>query len=165
MIPIISFVGRSNSGKTTYLIKFIKNLKKRGYEVAVIKHHHDNFEIDHPGKDTWLHAEAGAKVVMISSPCKMAMIQKVEQEYTLEELAAQIKNVDLIITEGYKHGNTKKIEVARSDISKALVCDEKDLFAIVTDLKIKSFVPSFDFNNVDDLADFVIENVLISSTD
>lgn len=160
MIPVISFVGRSNSGKTTYLIKLISELKKRGYKVAVIKHHHGDFNIDHPGKDTWRHAEAGADVVMISSPNKMAMIQKNQQELSLEDLICHISNVDLIITEGYKREEIPKIEVLRSAVSKDLVCAERDLIAIVTDVQMAFSVPTFDLENVNKLADFLVEKLI-----
>lgn len=160
MIPVISFVGRSNSGKTTYLIKLISELKKRGYKVAVIKHHHGDFNIDHPGKDTWRHAEAGADVVMISSPNKMAMIQKNQQELSLEDLICHISNVDLIITEGYKREEIPKIEVLRSAVSKDLVCAERDLIAIVTDVQMAFSVSTFDLENVNKLADFLVEKLI-----
>jgi molybdopterin-guanine dinucleotide biosynthesis protein B len=84
MIPVISIVGRSNCGKTTYLEKLISEMKRRGYKVGIIKHDVHGFEIDQPGKDTWRHAQAGADVVCISSPQKMAMIKQVKQELSLD---------------------------------------------------------------------------------
>ena len=102
MIPVFSVVGsKSNVGKTTVLCNIIRELKARGYRVATIKHDLHGFDIDHPGKDTWLHAEAGADIVSISSSKKMAIIEKLEEEYTLDEMIEKIKNVDIIITEGY----------------------------------------------------------------
>ncbi|HHU33060.1 MAG: molybdopterin-guanine dinucleotide biosynthesis protein B [Zhaonellaceae bacterium] len=162
MIPIISFVGRSNSGKTTYIVKLIRELKSRGYRVAVIKHHHGQFQFDQPRKDTWLHAEAGADVVMISSPHKMAMIQKTEKELTLEEITSYLSNVDLLITEGYKKANIPKIEIIRSAVSSSPMCAEKDLLAIITDLNTKFSVPRFDFENVSQLTDFLLQKLQIS---
>jgi molybdopterin-guanine dinucleotide biosynthesis protein B len=162
MIPIISFVGRSNSGKTTYIVKLIRELKSRGYRVAVIKHYHGQFQFDQPRKDTWLHAEAGADVVMISSPHKMAMIQKTEKELTLEEITSYLSNVDLLITEGYKKANIPKIEIIRSAVSSSPMCAEKDLLAIITDLNTKFSVPRFDFENVSQLTDFLLQKLQIS---
>ena len=81
MIPVLSIVSsRSNIGKTTAICKIILELKSRGYRVATIKHHGHDFEIDKPGKDTFLHAEAGADIVVLSSPKKMALIEKRERE-------------------------------------------------------------------------------------
>jgi len=164
MVPIISFVGRANSGKTTFLVKLIQELKQRGYRVAVLKHHHGDFEFDRPGKDTWLHAEAGADIVMISSPSKMAMIKKIEQELSLKELVLYASGVDLIITEGYKHENASKIEILRSAISKEPVCNETDLLAIVTDVRTEFSIPKFALEDVNAVADFLIDNLNIQKS-
>ncbi|HEX3015676.1 MAG TPA: molybdopterin-guanine dinucleotide biosynthesis protein B, partial [Desulfobacteria bacterium] len=98
MTPVISIVGKSNVGKTTLIEKLIAELKRRGFKVATVKHDVHGFEIDIPGKDTWRHAQAGADVVVISSPQKLAMINRVEQELELDQICAQVQGVDLIIT-------------------------------------------------------------------
>ena len=66
MPPIISIVGKSNSGKTTFLEKVVRELKRRGYRVAVVKHSTHDIKIDQPGKDTWRLAQAGSDVVVFS---------------------------------------------------------------------------------------------------
>ena len=112
-IPIICVVGRSAAGKTTLLEKLIPELKSRGYRVGTIKHHaHPGFEIDHPGKDTWRHARAGSDHVVIAALDKIASVRPVDREPTLDEVAATISEVDLILTEGYKRSGEPKIEVA-----------------------------------------------------
>lgn len=113
MIPVVSFIGRSNSGKTTYLEKLIPEMKRRGFKVAVIKHDAHGFEMDRPGKDTWRHARAGADVVCIAAPGKMAMISRLEEQLPLRELARRIEGVDIILTEGFKAEALIKIEVLR----------------------------------------------------
>ena len=134
MIPVISIVGKSNSGKTTLTEKLLRELKARGYRVATIKHDVHGFDIDRPGKDTWRHAEAGADVVVISSPAKLAMIRKNERELTLDEVIARIDGVDLIITEGYKRGDKPKIEVFQSALHDEILCqDDPTLFALAAD--------------------------------
>ncbi|MEK7353838.1 MAG: molybdopterin-guanine dinucleotide biosynthesis protein B, partial [Chloroflexota bacterium] len=116
-IPFVSIVGKSDVGKTTFLEKLIRELKGRGYRVAVIKHDCHGFDIDHPGKDTWRMAEAGSDVVVISSPNKMAMIKRTDHELSLDELEARIMGgVDIILTEGYKHGDKPKIEISRKAV-------------------------------------------------
>jgi molybdopterin-guanine dinucleotide biosynthesis protein B len=122
LVPIISVVGKSKVGKTTLLEKLLPEIKKRGYRVAVIKHDVHGFDIDRPGKDTWKHARAGADIVVISSPQKMAIIEKVDREKTLAEIASKLDHVDLIITEGYKRQDKPKIEVFRSEVSDTLLC-------------------------------------------
>jgi len=158
MIPVVSVVGKSDMGKTTLLERLIPELKSRGYRVAVIKHDAHSFDIDHPGKDTWRHAKAGADVVVISSPAKIAMICKVEEEKKLDEIAAMIQDVDLIITEGYKRGNKPKIEVFRAARGeKELLCQPEELIAVASDMHFDIGVPVFALDDVVGLA-FLIEN-------
>ena len=156
MIPVVSIVGiKSKVGKTTVICKIISELKNRGYKVGVIKHDVHGFEIDHPGKDTWLHAQAGADVVSISSHEKMAIIEKVEREYSLDEMIGKINNVDIILTEGYKQENKPKIEVFRKDVSEELYSKEEDLIAIITDTYFELDIPQFSFSKVDKIVDLL----------
>ncbi|QDR81078.1 molybdopterin-guanine dinucleotide biosynthesis protein B [Sporomusa termitida] len=143
MIPIISVVGRSNSGKTTYLEKLIGELKYRGHKVAVIKHHHNDFEIDVPGKDTWRHTQAGADTVCLVSPAKVAMIRKTDQELPLDQIAGFIDNVDIIITEGYKQEPKPKIEVYRQAAGNQPLGAKPELLAVVSDTILYKDVPHF----------------------
>lgn len=162
MIPVFSVVGsKSNVGKTTVICNIIRELKTRGYKVATIKHHAHNFDIDHPQKDTWLHGEAGADIVSISSPEKMAIIEKVEEEYTLDEMIKKIKNVDIIITEGYKHGDKQKLEVFRKEIGEELNSKDEDLFAIVTNRIFHKDIPQFDFDQIEELVDLIEKRFLL----
>lgn len=152
-IPIICIVGRSNVGKTTLLEKLIPALRRRGYRVATIKHHsHPDFEIDQPGKDTWRHAQAGSDHVIIAAPDKVASIRRVEQEPTLDELAATIRDVDIILTEGYKRSDKPKIEVVRAARSSEPICTPQELVALATDVPIALEVPQFELNDAEGLA-------------
>ncbi len=102
-IPIISIIGKSKSGKTTLLEKLIAEVKRRGYRVATIKHHsHPGLDIDRPGKDSWRHTRAGSDHVIVAPPDKLASYRLLERELTLDEVAANVKDVDIILTEGYK---------------------------------------------------------------
>ncbi|HWR40908.1 MAG TPA: molybdopterin-guanine dinucleotide biosynthesis protein B [Patescibacteria group bacterium] len=160
MVPVISLVGRSNSGKTTYLEKLVAEMKHRGYRVAVIKHDVHGFEMDKPGKDTWRHAQAGADVVCISSPQKMAMIKKVEQELLLDQVLDYIDGVDIIFTEGYKRENKPKVEVFREAAGYEPLCAKEDLLAMVTDRHLYDDVPEFGLDDPAPLANFLEERVL-----
>ncbi|HUU49837.1 MAG TPA: molybdopterin-guanine dinucleotide biosynthesis protein B [Nitrospinota bacterium] len=162
MIPIVSIVGKSDSGKTTLMEKLIPELKNRGYRVATIKHHIHGFEIDKEGKDTWRHTKAGADEVVISSPNKLAIIKVVDKEYTLDKIGSSIiKDVDIILTEGYKKGDKPKIEVFRSEVHKELLCtDEDNLIAIVSDRRFDRGVPCFDINDIKGLADLLEKTFL-----
>ena len=136
-IPIVSFVSAcSGVGKTTLLEKVVVILKQRGLRLAVIKHDAHRFEMDHPGKDTWRLAQAGADVVAISSPEKVALLEKVPSEKSLDEVAAMIFGVDLILTEGFKQGGKPKIEVYRAELQKPLASLAEELLAIAGDTSL-----------------------------
>ncbi|MBI4595043.1 MAG: molybdopterin-guanine dinucleotide biosynthesis protein B [Candidatus Tectomicrobia bacterium] len=165
MIPIISIVGKSNSGKTTLIEKLIPLLKARGYRICTIKHDTHGFDIDREGKDTWRHAQAGAAGVIISSPFKIAMIKQVERERSLDELAELFgPDVDLILTEGFKRGKKPKIEVSRSEVPGELICDTNDnLVAIASNHDWDRGVPCFNINDAEALAEFIEKNFLFPS--
>ncbi|HHY28984.1 MAG TPA: molybdopterin-guanine dinucleotide biosynthesis protein B [Desulfitobacterium dehalogenans] len=156
MIPVVSIVGQhSNSGKTTLLVKLLTEAKNRGWRVAAVKHDVHGFEMDKPGKDTWRFAQAGADVVAISSPEKMAIIEKVQEEQTLAQVLERINNVDIIFTEGYKHGNQPRIEVFRSEVHQELLSKPEQLIAIASDVQFELGVPCFDLDDAQGICDFL----------
>jgi molybdopterin-guanine dinucleotide biosynthesis protein B len=136
MNPIIAIVGRSNSGKTALIEQLIPEFIKRGYRVATIKHHDKDFDIDHEGKDTWRHKQAGAQSVIIASPHKIAVIEDTSQDLSLDELATHfIRQADIIIAEGFKRDRHPKIEVFRQEgHSHPLATELKNVIAVVSDV-------------------------------
>ncbi len=155
-IPLLSIVGRSGSGKTTLLEKLIPELKRRGYRVAVIKHHpHPGAAFDLPGKDTWRLAQAGADHVVLAAPDQVLHRRSLAAELPLEALTAGIGDVDLILTEGYKHGPAPKIEVNRREHSATLVLPPEALLAVVSDQRFDLPLPRFDLDDVRGLADLI----------
>jgi len=159
MIPIISIVGKSKSGKTTLIENLVPELKRRGYRVGTIKHDVHGFQLDREGKDTWRHAQAGVDTVVISSPQKAACIKKVDEELTIDELVCQfLSDVDIVLTEGYKRQDKPKIEVFRPETGGEPLCvDDDALLAIVSDAKTQIDSPHFHPHDVCKLADFIIE--------
>ena len=157
MIPIVSIVGKSDSGKTTLIEKLLPELTRRGYRIATIKHDTHGFEVDREGKDSWRHKQAGAHTVIISSPRKVALIRDVEKDLTLEEIRGRlIQDVDLIISEGYKKDVQPKIEIFRKEVHKELLCAlEDNLVAIVSNQPFQIGVPCFDLDDMKGLGDFV----------
>lgn len=155
MIPVISVVGYSNSGKTTMLLKIISELKSRGYRVATVKHHHGDFDIDIPGKDTWRHREAGADTVVLASPVKVAVIEQTLAELSLDEIIGKISDVDIIITEGYKKGNKPKIEVFRSSVHTELITPKEQLLAVASDVDFPG-IPTFGLDDAAGIVDFLV---------
>ncbi|ODA42480.1 molybdopterin-guanine dinucleotide biosynthesis protein B [Desulfosporosinus sp. BG] len=155
-IPVISIVGaKSNSGKTTLLEKIIREAKRRGWRVATLKHDVHGFEMDQPGKDTWRHAQAGADVVAISSPHKIAIIESVTGDQSLDEVLARIQGVDVIFTEGYKHGNKPKIEVYRSAVHQELFSNPEELIAIASDIAFDNGIPCFGLDDAQGICDLI----------
>jgi molybdopterin-guanine dinucleotide biosynthesis protein B len=163
-IPIISIVGKSGSGKTTLVEKLIPELKKRGYRVGTIKHNAHGFQIDHEGKDSWRHKKAGADLTIISSAHLIALIEDVHRDMSIDEIREKyVKNVDIILSEGYKGNPFPKIEVYRSALKRELLCQKEDnLLAIASDTKINAGVPCLDINDTKTIVD-LIENQFLKS--
>lgn len=162
MVPILSIVGSSDSGKTTFIERLIPELNRLGYRVGTVKHDVHGFEMDREGKDTWRHARAGASSIAISSPSQAALIRKVGGEMELDELVARLFwDMDLILTEGYKRERFPKIEVFRKAVADAPICSDRDnLFAMVTDDAVTTSAPVFGFDEAARLAEFIADRYL-----
>ncbi|MBI2369516.1 MAG: molybdopterin-guanine dinucleotide biosynthesis protein B [Deltaproteobacteria bacterium] len=161
-IPIVSIVGRSGSGKTTLLERLIPELRDRGVRVATIKHDAHGFEIDRVGKDTWRHRHAGATVAILSSGRLVATFQDVTEDLTLEMLRGRfVRDVDLILAEGYRREDHPKIEVYRAALGPGLLCGAADrLLAVVADAPVETEAPCFGHEDVKAIADLIETEVL-----
>ena len=160
VIPIVSVVGKSGVGKTTFLEKLIAELKRRGHRVATVKHDVHGFEIDQPGKDSWRLAQAGSDSVVIASPQRLALIKHLDGEMPLGEIIALLTDVDIILTEGYKRGDAPKIEVARRGRGGELLCTPDELVAIVSDQPFDLDVPQFGLDDAAGIVDLLKERFL-----
>ena len=158
--PVVSVVGKSNVGKTTFIEKLVREIKRRHYKVATIKRDVHGFEVDRPGKDSWRHAQAGSDCVVISSHEKLAMIQKLDDELPIDEVVSRLPEVDIVLTEGYKRQNKPKIEVSRREMGSDLLCNEEELICIATDQVHDMRVPQF---GLDDAAGVInlLENLYL----
>ena len=161
MIPLVSIVGHSQVGKTFLLERLIPELKQRGYRIATIKHHPHDFEIDKPGKDTWRYMQSGSDTAVISSPEKIALIKKVDHDYTLAELQKLIGNeYDLIIVEGFKRSDAPKIEVHRAARGEELIFSADELIAVATDEKLNISTPQYSLEDISGIVNFIVEKYL-----
>lgn len=162
MKPVISIVGKSDSGKTTLLEGLIDILKQRGHRVAVIKHSGEDFEFDQMGKDSWRFSQAGSKVSAISSARKLAVFRNLDNDLSPQDLPNFIgDDYDLILTEGFKKSSHPKIEVHRQEQGKELLSPAQQLLAVVTDEPLDVAVPQFSKDEVSKIAD-LIENTLLA---
>ncbi len=162
MIPIVSIVGKSDSGKTTLIEKLVPELSRRGYRVATVKHDVHGFEVDREGKDSWRHKKAGAHTVVISSPMKVAVIRDVDHDADLNEIRDRyIRDVDLILSEGFKRNSQPKIEVSRKEKHRDLLCTREDnLLAVASNQPFAIGVPCLDLNDAAGLVDLIEEGIL-----
>jgi len=156
--PVVSVVGNSGAGKTTFLEKMIPEMINRGLKVGTIKHHvHGRFEMDTPGKDSWRHKRAGASTTVISSPYRIGMVMDVKYDHSLDELVPFFSGMDIILTEGYKQDHKPKLEIFRPEITKEPLCkNDKNLLALISDSTIDLGVPVFSTHDIMEVADFLI---------
>ncbi len=133
---IIGLAGWSGAGKTTLLTRLIPRLIARGLSVSTIKHAHHAFDVDKPGKDSFLHRAAGATEVLVASSARFALMHELRgaAEPELPDLLWRMQKVDLLIVEGFKRFGHAKIEVHRAANAKPfLFPDDPAIAAIATD--------------------------------
>ncbi|MBN2284653.1 MAG: molybdopterin-guanine dinucleotide biosynthesis protein B [Deltaproteobacteria bacterium] len=158
-IPILSIVGRSNSGKTTLIEKLVRRLVGEGYRVATIKHNRGGFDIDHEGKDSWRHKQAGARMTVLASPGRVAVIEDVGRDLSIGELRERyVHDVDIIIVEGFKANPYPKIEVSRSVTGQELLCSVDDnLIGVATDRPVVPGMTRFDIDDIEPLFEHIVD--------
>jgi molybdopterin-guanine dinucleotide biosynthesis protein B len=156
-IPILCFVGRSNSGKTTLIERLIPELVKAGYKVATIKHAGHGFDLDTEGKDSWRHKRAGASTVMVLSKGSLAMFADVNDDIKVSELRDRFldQSLDLIIAEGWKSEGFPKIVVVRDQLGEVPVSQD-GLLAVLSNRKIDVKVPLIDPDDIPALAALIV---------
>ncbi|MEO7391241.1 MAG: molybdopterin-guanine dinucleotide biosynthesis protein B [Ramlibacter sp.] len=162
----VAFAGFSGSGKTTLVEHLIPAFKLRGLRVSVVKHAHHKFDIDHPGKDTYRHREAGAFEVVVASDRRLALMREFERpsRLTVHQLISELYDgVDWVLVEGFKESNLLKIEVWRADSGRPALYPEDDfVVAIATDsperLPQSTLRPVLDLNNPDAVAQWLVDN-------
>jgi molybdopterin-guanine dinucleotide biosynthesis protein B len=160
---VIGFCGYSGSGKTTLVEQLIARLRLAGLRVSVVKHAHHEFDIDHEGKDSWRHRQAGAFEVVIASNRRLAKIREYPspEEPSVEQLLAELVDCDWVLVEGFKHAPLAKIEVWRAATGKpAQYPNDPFVIAVATDrastLPAPTGLPVFDLDDADAIAQFIL---------
>jgi molybdopterin-guanine dinucleotide biosynthesis protein B len=143
-MKVIGLAGWSGAGKTTLLTRVIPHLLSQGLRVSVIKHAHHSFDVDVPGKDSWVHRQSGATEVLVSSGKRWALMRELRgaPEPRLPELLKKMSPVDLVIVEGFKSEPHRKIEVHRAANGKAVLFpDDPGIVGIATDAELETTLP------------------------
>ncbi len=163
---VIGFCGYSGAGKTTLVEQLIVRLRLAGQRVSVVKHAHHDFDIDHEGKDSWRHRQAGAFEVVIASNRRLAKIREFAavEEPTVDQLVGELVDCDWVLVEGFKNAPLPKIEVWRGGDRQARPLSPVDpdfVIAIATDsaaasLPASTNLPVFDLDDGDGIAAFIL---------
>lgn len=159
-MEIFGIVGWKNSGKTGLMERLVSEITGRGFRVSTIKHAHHAFDIDHPGKDSHRHRQAGASEVLLASSKRWALMAELRDmpEPTLTDLLAHLSPVDLVLIEGYKRDSHNKIEAHRAVTGNPLIAtDDSTILALASDTQHSGFDrPVLHLDATKEIADFIL---------
>jgi molybdopterin-guanine dinucleotide biosynthesis protein B len=158
-MKVIGFAGWSGSGKTTLVEQVIGLLEQRGFAVSLIKHAHHEFDIDHSGKDSHRHRNAGCREVLVTSARRWAMVHELrnEPELTLDQALARLSPCDIVLVEGYKQAPIAKIEVWRQENGKPqLFPNDPHIIAVASNRPVETRLPQLDLDQPAVIADFIV---------
>jgi len=154
MTKVLQVVGYKNTGKTTLVCHIIKAFAEQGWKVGSIKHDAHEFEVDHEGKDTWKHREAGASVVAITSKSKTAIMEN--RPTSLEQLIERMHGLDLIIVEGYKSENYPKLVLVKDEPSSIITEEASNILAICSWIPLQhETLPVIDINDLESIIQLI----------
>ncbi|MBU2645183.1 molybdopterin-guanine dinucleotide biosynthesis protein B [bacterium] len=166
-VKFVSFVGRSNSGKTTLITRLIPILQKKRITIGTIKHTHHSAEFDKPGKDSWRHRQAGSEQVLLLSHDQLALYRSHTSAQPLAETVQQwFSEFDLVISEGFKYEDGLKIEVFRQATEKTpLYIDPSfGIQALVSDITPERDITHFKFEDLDMISNWILEKTEIKTS-
>jgi molybdopterin-guanine dinucleotide biosynthesis protein MobB len=163
--PVLGFCGYSGTGKTTLLTRLIPRLREAGLRLALVKHAHHSFDIDHPGKDSYELRKAGADQVLVASRQRIAYVKErrsYSQEPHLRDILPYIdrQRLDLILVEGFKHEAVSKVELYRPSLGKPMLHPtDRNVIAVVSDepFTLARDLPCLDLNAPEEVARFILQ--------
>ena len=164
-MKVFGFAGWSGSGKTTLIEKLIPLFVERGLHVSLLKHAHHTFDVDHPGKDSCRHRQAGAAEVLVTSSPRWVLMHELRggKEPTFEEQIAHLSPCDLLIVEGYKFAPIPKLEVWRAQTGEGLLHpNDPHIVAVASDAKVETTVPLLELNAHERIAAFVLGHLKLA---
>ena len=161
-MKIYGVVGWKNAGKTGLMERLVTEITSRGISVSTIKHAHHSFDVDHEGKDSFRHRQAGATEVLLASRNRFALMHELrqEQEPSLDDLLPRLSPVDLVLIEGYKRDSHPKVEAHRAETGNPLIAPgDPTIRAVASDTPLTLDRPVFDLNDTAAIADFILAEV------
>ena len=161
-MKIFGVTGWKNSGKTGLMERLITEFTARGLTVSSIKHAHHSFDIDHPGRDSYRHRDAGARQVLLASRNRWALMHELrdEDEPSLGDLLKQLSPVDLVLIEGYKRDRHPKIEAHRKETGQPLIAPEDEtIVAVASDTPVSVDRPVLNLNDTAAIANFIAQHL------
>ena len=161
-MKLYGIVGWKNAGKTGLMERLVSEITGRGFTVSTVKHAHHSFDVDHPGKDSHRHRQAGASEVLLASRHRVALMQELrgEEEPALEHLLERLSPVDLVLIEGYKRDLHPKVEAHRSETGNPLIAlTDETVTAVASDTPLALDRPVFDLNDTRAIADYILAEV------
>lgn len=157
---VLGIAGWSGAGKTTLLKMLLPLLVSRGLRVATLKHAHHEFDVDVPGKDSWVHRRAGASEVIVSSARRWVQMHELADapEPPLVDLLAKFSPCDLVLVEGFKRERHPKLEVHRPALGKPLLFpDDPHILVVASDASLEgAHPPLVDLNDIAAVATAVL---------
>lgn len=159
---VYGVVGWKNAGKTGLMERLVTNITARGFSISTVKHAHHSFDVDHAGKDSYRHREAGATQVLLASRNRIALMHELREapQPPLENLLEQLAPVDLVLVEGYKRDAHPKIEAHRAVTGNPLIApDDPTIHAVASDTPVTLDRPVFDLDDTRTIADFILAEV------
>lgn len=166
-MKIYGVTGWKNAGKTGLMERLVTEMTARGLRVSTVKHAHHRFDVDHPGRDSYRHREAGAHQVMLSSRNRWALMTELrgQDEPPLSELLARLDPVDLVLIEGYKRDTHPKVEAWRAETENPLIAPgDPTIRAVASDRALDLDRPVFDLDDTSAIADFILSEVGLSGS-
>ncbi|WP_424177467.1 molybdopterin-guanine dinucleotide biosynthesis protein B [Yoonia sp. TsM2_T14_4] len=161
-MKIYGIVGYKNAGKTGLMERLVTEITGRGISVSTLKHAHHSFDVDHPGKDSHRHRQAGAQQVLLASRDRWALMSELRgaAEPPLADLLRLLSPVDLVLIEGYKRDAHPKVEAFRAVTGNPLIAlDDPTVRAVASDTTLTLDRPVFDLNDTAAIADFILSEV------
>ena len=161
-MKIYGIVGYKNAGKTGLMERLVTEITGRGISVSTLKHAHHTFDVDHPGKDSYRHRQAGAQQVLLASGTRWALMSELRgaAEPPLADLLRLLSPVDLVLVEGYKRDAHPKVEAFRAVTGKPLIApDDPTVRAVASDTALTLDRPVFDLDDTATIADFILSEV------